>query len=70
MRRIKTIPENIVITLIRRARKKHGEIFPVNKRRSLRQCFTDGTTDHEILFWYNDRTDSTHIEKHIIGEKI
>ena len=44
--------------LIKRAEAKHSKIYPAAKK--WEDCFTE--EDGLLMFWYNDRERSTHIE--------
>lgn len=49
--------------LIKKAIKKHGKIYPINGK-TLEECFTTDFFDTSIIiFWYNTKDNSTHIQK-------
>jgi hypothetical protein len=48
------------LTLINKAKSKHENIFPVGSFNDLFECFT--TEGNLLLFWYNTKDLSTHLE--------
>jgi hypothetical protein len=51
--------ETLRQSLINQAVERHGVILPVNRHKSLDDCFT--IMDDKLYFWYNDLARSTHV---------
>jgi len=52
--------ETFKMLLIKQAKKKYTHILPVRLKKNLNDCFT--VTDNHLIFWFNTRDKSTHIE--------
>jgi hypothetical protein len=58
--------ETMYEKLINRAKEKHGVIFPCTIGHSWHDAFT--IWENNLLFWYNDEDNSTHVESLEIKE--
>ena len=61
---LKNISLEIKYKLIEKAIKKYKSINTIPKKNSFAECFT--TFDNIILFWFNDKYNSTHTTRHDI----
>ena len=55
--------------LLKKAKKKHGKIFPTMHRKTFKNCFQE-TFPCQLWLWYNDSKNYTHIAKIKIPKKL
>ncbi len=49
----------VQVEMIKEARRRHKEIFPLTKKPSFPECFTE--YNEVLFFWYNSNDNSTHL---------
>jgi hypothetical protein len=49
------------LLLINKAKTKYGAIYPCDGKKEWDECFT--RVNGKVIFWFNSRDNSTHIEK-------
>jgi hypothetical protein len=54
------------LKLIERAKAKYGVIYPCYGKSQWNECFT--RENGGIIFWFNSRDHSTHIEKECLSD--